>query len=255
MDEIQLQKAIVALQKSRYAIAFTGAGISVESGVPSFRGENGIWSKYDPQTLELGFFYSNPLESWKVIREIFYLYFSEARANKAHIALAGLEEKGIVKCVITQNIDNLHQQAGSKTVHEFHGNSQKLVCTRCGNHYTPSEINFDILPPYCKKCDGLIKPDFIFFGENIPAEAYQFSIAAAGNADLVLVIGSTGEVMPAAQIPYIAKQNGAKIIEVNPEISRFTNTITDFYLNGKAGEIMEKLYSAVTGEIINLSQV
>lgn len=241
MDEVQLHKAAEAIRKSNYTIAFTGAGISVESGIPPFRGENGIWSKYDPHTLELGFFYDNPLASWEVIKQLFYDFFGNAESNLAHQVLAEMEKGGMLDCVITQNIDNLHQQAGSKVVHEFHGNSQKLLCVKCRTYYVPNDINLDRLPPKCKKCDGLIKPDFIFFGEGIPPKAYERSVDAASKAEVVMIIGSTGEVMPAAQMPYLAKQNGATIIEVNPGISNFTNSITDIYLEGKATEVMGKL--------------
>jgi len=243
-DLSQLHTAAELIYGSEYAIAFTGAGISVESGVPPFRGEEGIWNKYDPKTLELDFFHTHPKESWSVIRELFYEFFGNAKANKAHTTLAKLEQENIIKCVITQNIDNLHQQAGSKEVHEFHGNSQQLVCTQCRNYYSINDIDFENLPPYCK-CSGLIKPDFIFFGEGIPMDAYQKSMEAASKSDVVIVIGSTGEVMPAAQIPYVAKQNGATIIEVNPGKSNFTNQITDIHLQGKAGEIMHKVYKKI----------
>jgi NAD-dependent deacetylase len=182
-----------------------------------------------------------------VIRELFYHFFGSARSNPAHIALARLEQQGHLHCVVTQNIDNLHQQAGSSAVYEFHGNSQKLVCLGCRQYFTPADIDFEALPPYCN-CGGLIKPDFIFFGENIPMEAYQKSVSAANQAEVVLVIGSTGEVMPAAQMPYIAKQHGAYIIEVNPERSNFTRSITDLHLAGRAGETMSLLYKEITGE-------
>ncbi len=248
MDEAQMNKAAEVLKKAQYVIAFTGAGVSVESGIPPFRGEDGIWSKYDPMTLELGYFFEHPLKSWKVIRELFYNFFDDAQANKAHLALALFEEKGLLKSVITQNIDNLHQQAGSRTVYEFHGNSQKLFCTKCHTEYSTDYIDFDHLPPLCGACSGLIKPGFIFFGENIPVEVYQNSVKAAEKADVVIVIGSTGEVMPAAQMPYLAKQNGAVVIEVNTEPSKFTHSVTDIYLEGKATEVMKKLYFAVFGE-------
>ncbi|MBN2172730.1 MAG: NAD-dependent deacylase [Bacteroidales bacterium] len=248
MDPIQIQKAADVLRKSRNTIAFTGAGISVESGVPPFRGENGIWEKYDPKTLELGFFMNNPTASWKVIRELFYNYFGTAKSNNAHFVLAEMEKRGLLKCVITQNIDNLHQQAGSVVVHEFHGNSQNLVCLSCHRYFKPDDIDFDKLPPYCGDCGGLIKPDFIFFGEGIPMEAYQNSVEAAGRAEAVILVGSTGEVMPAAQMPYLAKQNGATIIEVNTEMSKFTNTITDHFIQGKAGEVLTELFFSLTGE-------
>lgn len=247
MDEVQLHKATEAIRRSNYTIAFTGAGISVESGIPPFRGENGIWSKYDPSTLELGFFYENPLESWEVIKQLFYDFFRNAESNLAHQVLAKMEKEGMINCVITQNIDNLHQQAGSKVVHEFHGNSQKLVCVKCRTYYIPTDINLDKLPPRCTSCDGLIKPDFVFFGEGIPTEAYENSVNAASKADVVIIIGSTGEVMPAAQIPYHAKHNGAAIIEVNPDESNFTKTITDIYLEGKATDVMGKLKELLFG--------
>ncbi|MCD4729912.1 MAG: NAD-dependent deacylase [Bacteroidales bacterium] len=241
MEDVQLHKAAEAIRHSDFTIAFTGAGISVESGIPPFRGENGIWSKYDPSTLELGFFYENPKESWEVIKQLFYDFFGDAQSNIAHQVLAQMEKEGMLNCVITQNIDNLHQQAGSKVVHEFHGNSQKLLCVKCRKYYVPADINLDKLPPKCFNCDGLIKPDFVFFGEGIPTEAYKNSVDAASKADVVIIIGSTGEVMPAAQIPYHAKQNGATIIEVNPGVSNFTNSITDIYLEGKATEVMGEL--------------
>lgn len=245
MEEIQLQKAVEAIRRSNYNIAFTGAGISVESGIPPFRGENGIWSKYNPTTLEIGFFYNNPRESWEVIKQLFYDFFGDAQSNLAHQVLAEMEQGGMLKCIITQNIDNLHQQAGSKVVHEFHGNSQKLLCVTCKSYYEPPDIDLEKLPPRCTKCNGLIKPDFIFFGEGIPPKAYEGSVEAATQAEVVIIVGSTGEVMPAAHIPYHAKQNGATIIEVNPEISNFTNSITDIYLEGKATEVMKKINEAL----------
>jgi NAD-dependent deacetylase len=247
VKESLIRNAAEKILNAQHAVVFTGAGISVESGVPPFRGEKGIWSQYDPRTLELDFFLSNPAESWSVIRALFYHFFGKAKANAAHLVLAKLEAKGLIQCIITQNIDNLHQQAGSKEVHEFHGNSQKLKCLRCSNQYFPSDIDFNDLPPYCS-CGGLIKPDFIFFGEGIPMDAYNQSVHAAGRADVMLVIGSTGEVMPAAQMPYLAKQNGAFVIEVNPETSNFTHSITDIHLEGNAGEVMENLYRTITGQ-------
>lgn len=250
MESSLLKNIEIAAEKiksSKYAVAFTGSGISVESGIPSFRGADGIWSRYDPKTLELGYFFEQPLASWKVIKEIFYDFFGNAKANRAHEVLAEMENHGILKSVITQNIDNLHQQAGSKTVYEFHGNSQKLICTSCHQIYPVPEIDLRALPPYCPRCEGLLKPDFIFFGEGIPMDAYHNSVRDAEKADVMLVIGTTGEVMPAAQMPYIAKQNNALIIEVNTERSRLTAAITDIFLEGKASEVMgmlgEKLFN------------
>lgn len=244
MDKALTRKAADAIGHANYAVAFTGAGISVESGVPPFRGENGIWSQYDPASLELNYFLNKPAESWKVIRELFYKYFGSANANDAHLVLARLEKEGKIKGIITQNIDNLHQQAGSSNVFEFHGNSQKLICLACHEVYIPDQVNLEDNPPRCT-CGGLIKPDFIFFGEGIPPDAYQQSVDAAGQCDVMLVIGSTGEVMPAAQMPWLAKQNGALVIEVNTEVSNFTNKITDIFLQGAATVVLNQIYGEI----------
>ena len=240
-----INMAVELLKKSKYTTAFTGAGISVESGIPPFRGEMGLWSKYDPIILDINYFMSNPLESWEVIKEIFYDFFGKAEPNAAHYALSRMENAGLLQNIITQNIDNLHQLAGSSTVYEFHGNSHTLICTSCSKTYGIEDIELDKLPVSCSNCGSLVKPDFIFFGEGIPQHAYQKSIEAAEKADIFLVIGTTGEIMPASQIPHVAKANGAKIIEINPEPSNFTNSITDIFLQGKATEIMKKLLDKI----------
>ncbi|HAN17304.1 MAG: RNA polymerase subunit sigma [Bacteroidetes bacterium GWC2_33_15] len=238
---VNIDSAVELIINSKFAIAFTGAGISVESGIPPFRGKDGLWSKYDPNVLDLNNFFLNPIDSWKVIKEIFYDFFGAAKPNAAHFALSEMEKMGLIKAVITQNIDNLHTDAGSKEVYEFHGNSRMLVCPYCGHNYLTSEVNLNDIVPLCNQCHGVLKPDFIFFGESIPALAYQKSVEAAEKADLVIIIGSTGEVVPASMIPSVAKQNGAQIIEINPEKSLFTSTITDVFLQGKATEMMTQL--------------
>ena len=179
-----LEKATELISNAKHITAFTGAGISVESGIPPFRGENGLWSKFDPILLDLDYFHKNPLESWKFIKEIFYDFFGEAKPNSAHIALAEMERTGLLNSIITQNIDNLHQQAGSKTVWEFHGTSKYLICEKCGADYLAEEIDLSTLPPRCEKCGAVLKPDFIFFGESIPEIAMKKSIEEAEKADL-----------------------------------------------------------------------
>lgn len=241
MDNKALQKAIDALKSSKHTFAFTGAGISIESGIPPFRGDTGLWSNYDPIVLDIDYFKSNPKESWEVIKEIFYDFFGQAKPNYAHIALAKMEHNGMLNSVITQNIDNLHQEGGSKIIWEFHGNSHTLECTACNKKYKIADLNFDKLPIICPVCDGLVKPDFVFFGEGIPELAYEKSMEEASKADVVLIIGTTGEIMPASYIPQIAKQNGATIIEINPEPSNFTNSITDIHLKAKATIAMKGL--------------
>lgn len=241
----QLINAAEILKKSKHTTVFTGAGISVESGIPPFRGEGGLWEKYDPIMLELEYFHTYPYESWKVIKEVFYDFFGKAKPNPAHFAVAELERMRIVKAIITQNIDNLHQEAGSKTVYEYHGNSKKLVCTDCKGTYGIQEIPLDNLPPNCIRCGGLLKPDFIFFGEGIPVIAAKRSAEEVHKADVFLLIGTTGEVMPACMIPYDAKKNGVAIIEINPSASIFTYKITDIFLQGKAGEILPLLIDII----------
>lgn len=239
--DLLIQESAKIIKQAKYVIAFTGAGISVESGIPPFRGEHGLWNKYDPEVLDLGFYMQNPEKCWHYIREIFYDFFADASPNDAHRVLANMEMKGLLQSVITQNIDNLHQEAGSKVVHEFHGNSKKLKCLKCLKKYDASEIDFTNIPPRCKNDNEILKPDFIFFGEGIPQDAYSNSFADAEKADVCLVIGSTGEVMPASYVPRTAKQSGATVIEINPEDSMFTGQITDIHIKGKAGEILSEL--------------
>lgn len=236
-----IKESAELIKKSNYTIAFTGAGISVESGIPPFRGEHGLWNKYDPEVLDLSYYLNNSEKCWVYIREIFYDFFADAKPNKAHLVLAQMEKKGLLKSVITQNIDNLHQEAGSIVVREFHGNSKKLKCLKCGKKYNAIEFDFKNIPPRCLNDNEILKPDFIFFGEGIPQDAYADSFADAEKADVCLVIGSTGEVMPASYVPRTAKQNGATIIEINPEESIFTKSITDIHLKGKAGDILNIL--------------
>jgi len=243
--EKAVQAAAILLRNSKFTTAFTGAGISVESGIPPFRGEKGLWNKYDPRYLEIGFFLSHPEESWQMIKQIFYDFFGEATPNHAHVILAEMERHGMLHRIITQNIDNLHQEAGSTNVFEFHGNSMKLVCLACYQEFPYGKIALDKLPPRCPHCLGLLKPDFVFFGEAIPQDPLTAAYDAASKSDIFLIIGSTGEVMPANQIPPLAKQHGAKIIEINPEESNYTRSLTDIFLQGKAGEVMKKLSDAL----------
>ena len=246
LDYGLLEKAAHAITTSSYTVALTGAGISVESGIPPFRGEDGIWNRYDPRTLEIDFFFQNPRASWEVIREIFYQYFGEAKPNQAHLALAKLEEVGKLQAIITQNIDNLHQEAGNLVVYEFHGNSKKLICTRCGMVYHAGELALDVLPVTCLECHSLVKPDFVFFGEGIPKDAYFSSMAAIEKCDLMLVIGTTAEVMPAGQLPGLAKSNGITIIEINPEPTPLTTEISDYLIKGKAGDVMNGIINTLS---------
>ncbi|MCK5097119.1 MAG: NAD-dependent deacylase [Desulfobacteraceae bacterium] len=239
------KKACDIIKSSSRCIAFTGAGISVESGIPPFRGEGGLWNKYDPATFDIQFFKNNTAESWKAIKTIFYDLFGTVKPNKAHCVLAEMEKMGFVKGIITQNIDNLHYDAGSEIVHEFHGNLKKVVCLKCNKRTKIEDIDLDKTIPLCNKCNGVLKPDVVFFGEPIPEKPGDNSFEEARKADCFILIGTTGEVAPANMIPRIAKENKAKIIEINPAKSAYTDSITDVFINDKATIAMGKLIKEI----------
>lgn len=235
-----IQTAAKLIKNAEYGVVFTGAGVSVESGIAPFTGAGGLWNQYDPKYIEINFFENNPAESWREMKKIFFTDMDEASPNKAHEVIAKLEEKGFVKGVITQNIDGLHQRAGSKNVQEFHGTIHTLSCVNCGRKYRLEDVNVEEVPPRCF-CGGVLKPDFVFYGEGIPPLAYEKSLEMAQNADVMIIVGTAGQVMPACSLPLTAKQFGAKIIEVNPLPSAFTDTVTDVYFPEKAGEFFAHL--------------
>lgn len=243
MNTEKISEAASIITNASRVVAFTGAGMSAESGIPPFRGEGGIWNQYDPDSLEIDFYMRHTDESWKVIKEVFYNFFNnkEIKPNPGHLVLAKWEKKGFLKSVITQNIDDLHRIAGNTVIREFHGNSARFVCTRCGHKMEAAEITFTDKAPHCPQCSGLMKPDFIFFGEGIPSDAYQNSVDDALSCDVFIIIGTSGQVSPANTIPVVAKRHGAKIIEINMEPSTYTNYITDIYIEGKSGEILPKI--------------
>jgi NAD-dependent deacetylase len=241
MDINLIKKAADLVKKAERVVAFTGAGISVESGIPPFRGPDGLWTNYDPHALDIQHFNEHPRAAWVVIKEIFYEHFGNAVPNDAHLALAEMESRGYLHALITQNIDNLHQKAGSRVVIEYHGNSQRLVCQNCGSHYPVSSDMAESIPPVCKKCGQILKPDFIFFGEPIPIKAHQFALKETDAADVWLVIGTTGEVFPAASLPFEAKYKGKTIIEINIQPSNYTYQITDIFLQGQASAVTKEL--------------
>jgi NAD-dependent deacetylase len=244
-----IEIAAEMLRTAKHAVAFTGAGISVASGIPPFRGKDGLWNKYDPIYLEIGFFHKKPFQSWLKIKEMFYNKLILAEPNIAHQIISKMGTRGFIESVITQNVDNLHQKAGSNPVYELHGTYRQLVCTRCTTEYDFSFADLNFLPPTCFICKGILKPDMVFFNESVPAFTQKRSFEEAEKADVFLIIGTNAEVFPAADIPVKAKDSGAKIIEINIEPSHFTNTITDVFLHGTAVEIMGKI-----GKILYISE-
>jgi NAD-dependent deacetylase len=245
MSNHAIQNAADILKKSRLTIAFTGAGISVESGIPPFRGPGGLWTEHDPSLFEMRFFRKHPDKSWTLLKKLLFERFTKARPNRAHIALAELEQAGKLTAVVTQNIDGLHQQAGNETVLEYHGSPSRMQCMKCRRMFPSDSIPLDTLPPRCPDCNGILKPDIVFFSEGIPDDVHRQATRLAKKADAVIVIGTTGEVQPAARIPWIAHHRGATIIEINPKESSYTYKATDIFLKGKAGQMLPQLIHAV----------
>jgi len=208
------------LSESKYCVAFTGAGVSTLSGISDFRGKNGIYRRADidaDRLFSLPDFMRDPTYYYTHSADFIYDVDSK-RPGPVHTGLARLEKLGVVKAIITQNIDMLHQRAGSRDVIEVHGSPALHHCLTCGKEYTFAEIAVQVKAgkvPYCDKCGGSIKPDIIFFGENLKASVIDRAIEESSRADLILVLGSTLVVQPAASLPLYTRQNGGKVVIVN----------------------------------------
>ncbi len=240
MQKIEPQDLAAVVGRRRRIVALTGAGISVESGIPDFRSKGGLWERFDPREYAyIEAFRRHPAKVWKMLLEMDAV-ISAARPNPAHYALAELEERGLLLGVITQNVDNLHQAAGSKKVVEYHGNAQRFVCDNCKGHHPRESLDFTHPPLYCL-CGGLVRPDVVFFGEPIPPKAQEEADRLAQDCDLLLVIGTSGEVAPASFIPYTAKRAGAVIVENNLETTSLTRNLSDYFLAGPAGKVLPLL--------------
>ncbi len=241
-DAIERVRALV--QKSRKITALTGAGISVDSGIPDFRSEGGVWERYDPHeyaTIES--FLKNPTKFWTMGRELAETIL-KAEPNSAHYGLSKLEADGKLIGIITQNIDNLHQAAGSNRVVELHGNYLRAHCIECNQEYVGDTVHQRVangeIPPRCEECNGVLKSEAILFGEPLPENAMAEAIELCRNTDLMLVIGTSLTIYPAAFLPQIAKNSGAKIILINLEgVNR--DSVADIVLKGRATEIIPKI--------------
>ncbi|GAB6267528.1 MAG: NAD-dependent protein deacylase Cob2 [Smithella sp.] len=255
--EAKINKVAEMIAASKKLVVFTGAGISTESGIPDFRGPDGLWTKVDPEDFTIDKF----LRSGETRTKVWYYLvegglMTNAQPNQAHKAIAELEKMNKLSSIITQNIDNLHQKAGNnpKKVHELHGNMEWLVCLDCGERYDlelmrqkhPSPDRF----PVCEKCKGILKPDVVFFGEMLPQDTLRIAEHESEKCDLLMVIGSSLVVYPAAYMPIYAKQSGAKIVIINMG-STGHDDIADVFINAPAGDtmtkIMEKLKSLISG--------
>jgi NAD-dependent deacetylase len=179
-----------------------------------------------------------------MLKEMFSLIMT-AKPNPAHIGLAELERMGLLSSIVTQNVDGLHQAAGSKNVIEFHGTHRTLSCLKCSTKIDGTSLELKDLPPRCSRCSSLLKPDVVFFGEAIPWEAQVISLKESKSCNAVLVIGTSAVVYPAASIPYTAKEKGAIIIEINKESTPLTQEISDYLIRGSAGEILPAIVEEV----------
>ncbi len=249
MEEIE--RLVQLVVKSRRVIGFTGAGISTESGIPDFRSPGGIWSRYDPEDFTIQKFLSGPAARraiWKMCLEGGLL--AEARPNPAHYAIAELYQLGKLDCVITQNIDNLHQKAGvpEDKVFELHGNMGWVVCLSCHRRFPMpgvlQKIKEGIEVPDCPDCQGILKPDAVFFGEALPQETLREAMRRAQNCDLLIVIGSSLAVYPAAYVPTYAREAGATLAIVNLTPTPFDH-YAEVVIRGGAGEVMSKVMEKV----------
>ncbi len=243
---MKIEEAAKILANAKHAVVFTGAGVSAESGIPTFRGSGGLWTKYDPdEVASIEGFMRNPKAFWKFAKEL--IIKAKAKPNKAHYAIAELEKLGIVKAVITQNIDMLHQQAGSKRVLELHGSLQFVDCLRCGKTYEWKEIEERLERDEEVRCECgsyHVKPRVVFFGEALPKDVLSEAMEEAEKADVFVVVGSSLVVYPAAYLPMIARRNRAKLILVNAS-SIEAEKIFDVIIYGKAGEVMPKIVEKV----------
>ena len=242
---------------AKKTVVFTGAGISTESGIPDFRSPGGIWDRFDPDDFTYQKFVSNPesrRKQWQMLREGFLT--GEAEPNLAHYAIADLDRLGKLDCVITQNVDNLHQKAGvpDDKVFELHGNMKWAICLNCGRRYPFGEIKARLDKgeeiPDCEACRGILKPDVVLFGEQLPEAVLREASLRSYECDLFIVIGSTLVVYPAAYMPIYAADAGAKLVIINLSSTPMDHQ-ADVLIGTKAGETMSRVVRKVTEKIGN----
>ncbi len=238
---------ITKIRGASRIVAFTGAGVSAESGVPTFRGPDGIWAKFKPQELaNMEAFMRNPQLVWE-----WYAHrkkiISSVQPNAGHRALAILERYFPSFTVITQNIDNLHRRAGSRSIFELHGNIERNYCIRCHTNYADEDILGKKAPPKCARCGGLVRPDVVWFGEALPEDQWMGAVQAAETAQVFFCVGTSAEVYPAASLPFLAKGKGAFLIEINPNPTSVTERADEF-LQGASGAILPLICERITGQ-------
>ncbi len=231
------------IEKAESITVLTGAGISAESGISTFRAKDGLWSKFKPEELaNVEAFLANPERVWEWYqhrRDI----LATAKPNPGHYALAEWEKLAPKFTLATQNVDGLHRVAGSQNILELHGNIRINRCQQCGTENTDETLVFKGKVPNCERCGGMLRPGVVWFGEYLPEHELQAAFAAAESCDLLLTVGTSSQVYPAAALPEIARAAGAAVIEVNIEETPFTFLATR-HLRGPAGEILPELVAA-----------
>lgn len=238
--------------RARHVVAFIGAGMSAESGIPTFRGPGGLWTrKGEPDPRGYDRFLENPAAWWEnrlrptdTDMAAFGASIDAAKPNPGHHALVDMEKAGLVKHIITQNVDNLHRRAGSRNISEVHGNRYRLRCIECVARYEPEQISLDKLPPRCPRCQGLVKVDSVMFGEPIPADVLAACQQQTQTCDCMLLIGTSAVVYPAARFPILARQRGAFLIEVNPLETALT-AACDLVLRAPSGQALPYLFERI----------
>jgi NAD-dependent deacetylase len=244
MDKL-VKRAADDIRNASDVAALTGAGISVESGIPPFRGKGGLWERIDPMEFaHIDTFMRDPVKVWNVLLKDMKEVISKAEPNAAHLGLAKLEKMKKLTTIITQNVDGLHQMAGNTDVIEFHGNFAWQKCMKCGSRCETGKVDLSRIPPKCK-CGGMFRPECVFFGEMIPHDYLARSQQAAARCDVMLVIGTSAVVQPASYMPVIAKVNGATIIEINADWTPLTGRVSDYLVRGKAGDVVTHILTAM----------
>ncbi len=236
MERDKLEKVREVLKGAKYLVVLAGAGLSQESGIPTFRGADGLWKQFRPEELAtFDAFRKNPDLVWE-----WYCWrrsiIARAEPNPGHYAIVEMEKRFEQFFLITQNVDGLHRRAGNKKFVEIHGCIWESRCLNCHNVIEDHEIDHRKIPP-CRKCGGRLRPNVVWFGEAIPDMSLRKSIYSAQNCDVMIVVGTSGYVQPAASLPFHAKQNNAFVIDVNVEATPVSE-IADVFLQGKAGEIL-----------------
>jgi NAD-dependent deacetylase len=244
------RRAADLLATSANGLALTGAGVSAESGIPTFRGEGGLWKKFDPvKVASIDYFLADPGAYWTASRERGRVALA-ARPNAGHTALAELEAAGHLAAIVTQNTDGLHQDSGSRRVIELHGSGRTVQCLDCGFREPRSEVQGRLeveMPPRCRSCGGtLLKPTVVLFGEPMPQAAVLDAFALARKADVMLVVGSSLVVYPAAEIPLVAVRAGARMIVVNAEPTPFDD-LAEVVIHGRSGDVLPEIVRLIDG--------